>query len=353
MSARPARGGFLAAGLGLAALALAVLANGWRGAAASYLAAWLVCLALPAGALPVAVALERFGLRASDRGTGEIALGLRRLLGLMPIAAGLALPVLLAVGLLYPWARGDAPDTPLGQVWFTPLFFGLRLAVYLLVWTWLALRFRAPPTGPDDARTAAGIGLHAVVGTLAVTDLLGSLDPRLGSSLQGLLVLTAWSGLAFAAAVLMAPEEAAPVGRGRSVAGRDRLVPLVVLLALWAFLHFVQFLVVWSANLPDEVRWYFARGGWFGRGLAVLGGAVALAGALATLRPGRATTRFLAASVIVLHAAEMAWYVTPALRDRFVPAWSDLFAGLAVLCLARALATVRHGGRPAPRRAAA
>ena len=28
---------------------------------------------------------------------------------------------------------------------------------------------------------------------------------------------------------------------------------------------FVQFLIVWSANLPPEVAWYFARGGWVGR----------------------------------------------------------------------------------------
>ena len=39
--------------LGLGALVLAVLAAGWRGAAASYLAAWLALLALPVGALPI------------------------------------------------------------------------------------------------------------------------------------------------------------------------------------------------------------------------------------------------------------------------------------------------------------
>ncbi|GJD81575.1 hypothetical protein NBEOAGPD_4828 [Methylobacterium gregans] len=321
---------------GLAALALAVLAAGWREAAGAYLAAWLVLLGLAAGALPVAVALERFGLSAHDRGEGEIALSLRRLLGLMPAAAILGLPLLAAAPLLYPWADAP-PDTPLGRLWFTLPGFCLRVVAYLGLWVWLAARFRDAPLGPRDGRTAAGVGLHAVVGTLAVTDLVGSLDPRLGSSLEGLLVLTAWSGLAFAAAILRAPEEPAPVGRGRAAAGRDRLVPLAVLLALWAYLHFVQFLIVWSANLPDEVRWYFARGGWAGRGLALMAGAAVLAAALATLRPGRPTTRVLAGLVVVLHAVEMFWLVTPALRDRFTLTAGDLLAALGILCLATAL----------------
>lgn len=321
---------------GLALLALAVLSAGWREAAGAYLAAWLVLLGLAAGALPVAVALERFGLSAHDHGEGEIALSLRRLLGLMPAAALLGLPLLAAAPILYPWVS-QPPDTPLGRVWFTLAGFSLRLLAYLGLWLWLAARFRDAPAGPRDGRTAAGVGLHALVGTLAVTDLVGSLDPRLGSSLEGLLVLTAWSGLAFAAAILRAPEEPAPVGRGRAVAGQDRLVPLAVLLALWAYLHFVQFLIVWSANLPDEVRWYFARGGWSGRGLALAAGAVVLAAALATLRPGRPTTRVLAGLVVLLHAAEMFWLVTPALRDRFTVTGGDLFAALGLLCLAGAL----------------
>ena len=322
--------------LGLGALALAVLAGGSRGAAASYLAAWLALLAFPVGALPIAIVMECFGLRRHDRGEGELSKALRRLVGLMPVAAFLGLPVLLAVGRIYPWIDA-APATPLAAVWFTLPLFTLRVIVYLAAWIWLAARFAIPTDVADDGRTISGVALHAVVGTLAITDLVGSLDHRLGSSLEGLLVLTAWSGLALAAAILLAPEEPTPIGRGRAVPGQDRLVPLVVLLSLWAFLHFVQFLIVWSANLPQEVLWYLARGGWLGRALASLGGAVVLLGALATLRPGRPTTRVLAAVVVVLHAVEMFWFVTPALRDRFVIRWSDAFAAMAVGCLAVAL----------------
>ena len=82
--------------LGLGLLAACWLAGGWRGAASSYLAAWLVLLALPVGALPVTIVAERFGKRVRERGGIEMLAGLRRLMALMPVAALLGLPLLAA-----------------------------------------------------------------------------------------------------------------------------------------------------------------------------------------------------------------------------------------------------------------
>ncbi|MDP4024708.1 hypothetical protein Q8W71_18940 [Methylobacterium sp. NEAU 140] len=329
----------LLAAAGLAALALCVFVAGWRGAAGSYLAAWLVLLALPVGAMPITVVAERFGERVRARGGVEMLAALRRLMGLMPAAALLGLPVLAMGPLLYPWA--DAPPrTPLAALWFTAPFFAARVIAYLAAWTWLCLRFAKAYDAPGEARTVPAVGLHAVVATLFVIDVIAALDPRLDSALLGLLVPTAWSGLAFAAAILLAWEEPEPIGRGRTVPGRGRLIPLVVLLSLWAYMHFVQFLIVWSANLPPEVSWYFARGGALGRGLALAGGAVVALAGLATLRPGRVITRWLAGAALCVHALEMSWLVTPALRDRFVIRWSDALAALALAALAAALRPV-------------
>lgn len=333
--------------LGLGLLAGCFLAGGWRGAACGYLSAWLVLLALPVGALPVTIVAERFGKRVRERGGVEMLAALRRLMALMPVAALLGLPLLAAVPLLYPWV-GAAPRTPLAALWFTTPFFAARVIAYLAAWTWLAFRFARPFDEPGEGRTVPAVGLHAVVGTLFTTDVIASLDPRLDSTLLGLLVMTAWSGLAFAAAILLAWEEPEPVGRGRTPPGRGRLVPLVVLLGLWAFLHFVQFLIVWSANLPPEVSWYFARGGGLGRGLSIAAGIVVVLAGLATLRPGRPTTRILAGAALAVHALEMFWLVTPALRDRFVIRPADALAALAVACLAAALHPLL-GGRAAPK----
>jgi ABC-type Fe3+-siderophore transport system permease subunit len=65
---------------------------------------------------------------------------------------------------------------------------------------------------------------------------------------------------------------------------------------------------------------------------------VAVLAGLQTLRPGRVTTRALAGAALLVHALEMIWLVTPALRDRFVLRWSDASAAVAVACLAAALA---------------
>ncbi|MCJ2013177.1 hypothetical protein [Methylobacterium sp. J-076] len=342
--------------LGAGALALAVLSAGMRGAAGSCLAAWLVLLALPVGALPITVVAERFGRKVRERGGIEMLSALRRLMTLMPAAALIGLPVLAAGPLLYPWV-GQAPRTPMAAWWFTQPFFLARCVAYLAVWTWLCWRFARPFDEPGEGRTVPAVALHAVVGTLFAIDVVAALDPRLDSAILGLLLMTAWSGLAFAAAILLAFEEPEPIGRGRAVPGRGRLIPLVVLLGLWAYMHFLQALIVWSANLPPEVAWYAARGGWTGRALAIVAGLVAGLAGLATLRPGREITRALAGAAVLVHALEMFWLVTPALRDRFALRWSDALAALAVACLAALLHPLvagrltRHApSRPRPRR---
>jgi hypothetical protein len=299
---------------GLAALALAVLLGDWQ---AGYLAAWLTLLALPLGALPLvagldALAPERFAiLRPALVG------GLR----LMPVAALLALPLIAVVPALYPFATGTPAATPLAAIWTTLPFLAARLVAALALWLWLGRR-AAAGRGP----AALVLGLHAVLATLVSFDLITALDPRLGSSLIGLLMLAAWSGAALAAALLVTR---------RPEAG---LLPLALLTATWAFLHFVQFLVVWSANLPAEVSWYLARGGLLGRGLSLAGGTAALLAAALTLRPGPWTTRAVAALTLAVHAGEMAWLVTPAARGAFVVTGPDVLAGLGVAAVAAGLA---------------
>ncbi|MCK2055912.1 hypothetical protein [Methylobacterium sp. 37f] len=319
---------------GLAAFGLAVRLGDWQ---ASYLAAWLGLLALPLGALPLAAGLDAL----APRGFLSLRPSLRRCLGLMPVAALLALPLVGVVPALYPFAGGTPAATPLAEIWLTTPFFAARIVAALALWVWLCLRVAAG-RGP----VALVLGLHAVLATLVSFDLVTALDPRLGSSLIGLLMMVAWSGAALAAALLVLPPGKRP---------EAGLLPLALLLAAWVFLHFVQFFVVWSANLPAEVSWYLARGGLLGRALSVAGGAVAVFAALLTLRPGPWTTRVLAGLALVVHGAEMAWLVTPASRGGFVVTGQDGLAGFAVAFLALGLAShpaLRHPARLAPERPA-
>ncbi|RVU15812.1 hypothetical protein [Methylobacterium oryzihabitans] len=329
----------LAAGLGALGLCALFAAWGWP-VMPSYLAAWLVLIALPAGALPLLMGLEIAGL-----GAGPMAASLRRLLGLLPVAGLLLLPVLANLEPLYGWSRGEAPATPLAGSWFTPVFFWLRSLAYLAVWLWLAGTFRRPPGDPPDprrrSRAMLGLGLHALVATLAAEDWVQSVDPGLGSTAFGLLMMTIQASLALSAAALIAARDSSgrPGRDGRTAAAFAD--PMLVLLAIWSFLHAVQYLVVWSANLPDEARWYLARGGPLGRFAAWTAVAVVVIAALA-LAPRRSAGRpailaAVAGMIFALHGGELFWLVTPAFRGGFRFTLADGLALIGVVGVAAGL----------------
>lgn len=347
----PAR---LALGLGLAAFGLAMLLGGWRDAAASYLAAWACLFALPVGGLPIVIVFEHLAARGPK--PEDALLGtLRRLLALMPVAAGLALPVLLGFGVLDARNPGEGTQNSLAAIWYAKPFVIGRSILSLALWIRLAARFAAPPDNMPPARRQSrallGLGLHAVLGALAADDLLTALDTPFHSILSALLLMAAWSGLALAAAILLAPLDASPARRRD-----DRLTPLVLLLATWAVLHVVQFVVVWSTNWPEAVGWYLARGGPTGQALGIVSGLAVSLGALYAVQSGQRQARFLAALAVLIHVFETFWFITPAARGTFAILFIDGISLLGIAALASGLApdVVRALQRPLdpPRRAA-
>lgn len=304
----------LALGVGLLGLVvLAALAAGdGRAVLPAYLAAWLVVLAVPVGALPLVMAHDLFG-----RADTPLAAALRSLLAAMLPAALFAGPVLIELSVLV-----AAPDRP-GAAWMAPGAMLGRGVAILLAWVVLARVFgkAARPDGRRAAWAAGGLMLHLGIGTLAAGDWVAAIDPGLHSSSLGLLVLVAQSGTALSVACLASLQARAQAGAG-----------VLLLLAAWLFLHFTQYLVVWSANLPGEAVWYLRRNGGLGQSGEIA--ALAVFGlALMGLRP-RSSARIVAvfaALVLVLHGAEMFWLVVPASRGQFSLRLADLaaLAGLA------------------------
>ena len=290
----------------------------------SYLAAWLFWLAIPVGALPLVMGLEFAGA-----GSAPVTVVLRPLLLLTPLVAVFVIPILVQVRPLYPWSA--AQQHGLAAVWFTTGFFIARAIFYLVVWTALSLLFARPSRGTSGRRGGiAGFGLmlHLVVGSLAAADWAMSLDLGLGSSCFGLLLIAAQCSLALAAALLLSPAR-----------GDPELLPqfaslTLVLLGIWVFLHFAQFLIVWSADLPKEIIWYQRRDSGLGAAAEWLGLA-ALALALILLLPRRLVSRpglvaALAALILVTHLVEMLWLVTPNFRGAFSISLADVLALIGV-----------------------
>jgi hypothetical protein len=82
-----------------------------------------------------------------------------------------------------------------------------------------------------------------------------SLDPHFVSSAYGLIAIAAMGLLAlsvslFAAVIGQPPDEDVLRNLGRL---------LLALLILWAYLDFMQVLIVWQSDLPNEASWYIPR----------------------------------------------------------------------------------------------
>ena len=306
--------------VGLVATAL-LGSGGGHGVMPSYLAAWLFWAALPIGALPVLMTLDLIG-----RGEGATAF-VRPLLLAWPAVAILAVPLLLGVGATYPWAAPAAVAVGFAKGWFVPGLFVVRACVYLAIWLVLALLFAAPrQLGEHPGRAAVGLMLHAVVGTLAAIDWSMSMDPHWHSGTYGLLFVVSQVATAAAVGVLIAAGSGL-LGAIMRTGGAMLLLPA----AAWGFLSFVQFLIVWSGDLPDEIGSYISRSNgagqvaeWFllvaGLLLPVL---AAVSGRVRLLAVG-------AALAVMAHLVEMFWLVTPAVRGSLTLSLADVTATIGI-----------------------
>ena len=289
----------------------------------SYLAAWLFWTALPFGALPLLMGMELAGASWS----APVAVALRRLLILAPVAALFVVPVLVKMPALYGWL-GAPKETGLASDWLTHGFFIGRTIAYLVIWVVFSLLFARAPT-PERRRSGLailGLVLYAIVATLASFDWAMSLDIHIHSSEYGLLFIAAQCGIALSAAVLMSGEAFRIAGRTREVG-----VLLLGLVSVWTYLHFMQYLVIWSADLPREVVWYINRdagGGRIAEWIALtLGFIVPFFVLLSSdLRRSHGVLTVLAVMILLAHLLEMLWLITPSFRNHFTVSGADVLA---------------------------
>jgi hypothetical protein len=228
-----------------------------RSALAAYLVAWIAISAIPVGAL--GVLMVSYLVRRDW--TEALHPVLTAATATIPLAGGLFIPILYFLTQLYPAASGTVSLPAFKAVYLAPWFFAARAVFYFVVWTILGWRLRA--VWPDRERMvrAASVGLiiYALLVSLAGVDWLESLQPDFHSSIYGLLYLS----FALTAGVAFAIGAGLLLGRRLvGIGGYSGLLLSTIL--LWGYLHAMQYIVIWSANIPNEVTWYLRRSvdGW-------------------------------------------------------------------------------------------
>lgn len=311
----------------------------------SYLVAFLFVLAPATGSLAWMMIHYLSG--------GAWGLGVRRLLEAgsrtIPLLAILFIPVIIGMPHIYEWTHADivAKDPILQHKapYLNTTFFIVRAVIYFAVWSGLALTLTgwskhqdATPT-PEGAdakfRVVSGPGLVLYVATItfASFDWIMSLDPHWYSTIFGLLIAVGQglSTMAFTiimAFVLSRSSVMEPVLTPNKFHDYGKL--LFAFTMLWAYLGFSQFLIIWSANLPEEVTWYILR---FNHGWGTISLIVALGHFVfpflmllsSDLKRAASRLAMLAVYFLVMRFIDIHWLVMPNFNEgHFTVHWLDV-----------------------------
>jgi hypothetical protein len=266
----------------------------------------------------------------------------------LPLMALLFLPIALNLPTLYKWARPEAIEDPIIQLkagYLDPQFFYIRTILYFVIWMGLSFLLSkwskdqddtAPqPPGPADRKfrvlSGPGMVLHVLAITFMSVDWVMSLDPHFYSTIFGVLILggQGLSTLAFTILVLQGLSNSKPIS---VVADAERFHDygklMLAFVMLWAYFNVSQLLIIWSANLPEEIPWYIERlqGHWAPWAVVILLGHFVLPFMLLLSRDlkrhGRVLSR-VAFLVLVMRVIDFVWTIGPIFRHDYTLHWMD------------------------------
>ncbi|MBZ9880755.1 hypothetical protein LB535_00180 [Mesorhizobium sp. CA10] len=351
--------GFLAAG----AVGLVLCGLGASLDAKAMLGAWLApaifALSLPLGALTILMVHGLTGGRWGD----AVRQPLRIMIAMLPFALILLLLVLMRLDLIFPWAGADSAmrseQVREKLAYLNVPFFLLRFAFCAAVWlvlAWTMLTTEDPAKPGSGKKFALGLVLHAVAVSVFAIDWMLSIEPEFTSTIYALCEAAAEVVGAVALAILVLAArravEVMPGGEEDVALSEDLANMLLGFVLTWIYLMFMQWVVVWGGDLPDEIRWYGMRstGGWlYLLWLLIALHVSAFAGLLSrNLKRSHRGLVWLAAVALAGHFIDVFWRIRPPLFAGGVPAlWHDAAAwmGMGGLWLALFLFLLRRPDR--------
>jgi hypothetical protein len=363
---RRARGRALAVGLaGAAACVVGAIVNPTQ-FFHSYLMAFMFWLGVSLGSLVVVMMQYLTG--------GAWSFIMRRPLEaasrVLPLLALLFVPILFGLHDLYPWTlpavRAVDANIRAKALYLNVPFFVVRAIVYFAAW--LTLAYLVNRWSREQDRTGdpgllrklgrlsgPGLVVYAFTITFASIDWVMSLEPHWYSTIFGMIFMAGQglSALAFATLVVVQLSNARPVSDlVRVTTMRDVGNMVLAFVMLWAYTSFSQLLLIWAANLPEEIPWYLHRLGpgwqWIALALAVFHFFVPFV--LLLIRRSKRVLTTLRAVVITLlfmRLVDLFWMVGPeTYQGRFVVSWQDFATTIAIGGLFVAVFTWQLASRP-------
>jgi hypothetical protein len=386
MNAAPFTGGrtlmIRAAAVGVVGLAATAAGGAFDARRALY--AYLAAFVYWAG---IALAAMVF-LMANEAANSRWYIVVRRILESLPtsltVLAVLFLPIVFGMGRIFPWvdptAASHVPVQPWAHgeaklavhlwehrhPWMNVPFFLIRAAIYFAIWLGVGMLMRGWSLAQDASGApelklkmrrmgAGGLPFVALAITFAAFDWQMSLSAFLFSTIFGVYwfsgslvaAIAAWI-IATAAAAREEPLKGAINANHIHSMGKY----LFAFTAFWAYIAFSQYLLIWIANLPEEVPWYLVRtdSGWKGVGIFLAVFQFVLPFLILMPRERKRAWKplvFMSFWILAAHYVDIYWVVMPSLSPAGPsPSWMDLAAFLGIGGISVAWVVSRLRGHP-------
>jgi hypothetical protein len=272
----------------------------------------------------------------------------------LPLVLLLFVPIVAGADRIYRWTDHEEMAQHAALVekvkYLNVPFFTIRAAIYFAIWLVLAFFLNrwsllqdktASRTVTKRMQKLSGPGMVLLVFTVtfAAIDWFMSLDPEWSSTIYGFIFVAGWtlSALAFVIAVLANLSKQEPMnGIVAHLHFHDLGKLLLALVMLWSYFAFSQFLIIWSGNLPEEIRWYLprTRGMWGALALSVivLHFAFPFLFLLSrSLKRNAGKLVIVAVLILVMRLVDLIWMIAPTFTgEHFHISWMDIVAPVAL-----------------------
>lgn len=273
----------------------------------------------------------------------------------IPAMGLLFIPIYLGLHHIYEWTHTEmvANDPILSHKapYLNAGFFLVRAVLYFVIWSAMAMSLVSWSRQQDKTHfvegadqkfrmvSGPGVLILGLTLTFAAVDWVMSLDPHWYSTVFGLLLLvgTGLTALGFVVLVMSMLSQHTQMGSviaTKNIHDWGKL--MLAFTMLWAYLSFSQFIIIWSANLPEEIPWYLRRftNGWGLAALFLAFGHFFLPFFMLLSRHRKQHLNRLvkvAVWVLVARFVDVYWVIAPQFHpDSLMPHWMDVAAVLGI-----------------------